>query len=521
MEINSGTAKESKFRLSRIWKGSGLGSTTIYKKKWHWYLVPSTVCLIGILSLIMLTTLHLVIKHQRSNSMIIDAIMGVETNAAIFHLGVEETVGGDDSWDPKLNLSAINQAIALTDGLLHNGMPFTNGLLLKPLPNRESRAHVRELKAMLIEFKQMGLLRERNPEESGSGTIGDKQFDAFFYRILEKASYLEHIYKTNREQNRVKSWNLFLGIYLAWSFVIVTATIGLWRIEMQRKRVAESLLEANTQLSSQTAELDVHRQHLAKLVEMRTAELTAANEKLRGEIEERIRAESKLKESENTIRQCSFRLIGAQEMERKRISNELHDGLGQALNVIKLRIRIIEQGLADNCEAARSECEVLQDYLNEVIDETRRLSLDLSPAILEDLGLTSALRWLINTFRETSAMEVSCEVADIDNLFPERDHISIYRVVQEALTNVGKHSRAGKVVIVIGFRNGDVDFSVQDDGIGFDLAQQTGNGVSKIGLGLASMKERVTMMGGVFHLWSRRGEGTKISFSIPVANYKA
>ena len=253
-----------------------------------------------------------------------------------------------------------------------------------------------------------------------------------------------------------------------------------------------------------------HRENLAGLVEQRTTELTVANELLRFEITERLQAEETLKESGKQIRQLSAQLLRAQEIERKRISMELHDSLGQALNVMKLRIRLVEKGM-DECQGAvREDCESLLEYLDEVIEDVRRLSLDLSPAILEDLGLTSALRWLASNFRKSHAMKMSLDLAEIDGFFPENHYITIYRVIQEALTNTGKHSEAGNVSISIRRLDDQVVFSVEDDGKGFDPQEPAQRDVSERGVGLMTMNERVRMMGG--------GEGTRITFSLPVEN---
>lgn len=241
-------------------------------------------------------------------------------------------------------------------------------------------------------------------------------------------------------------------------------------------------------------------------------------DQLRVEIAERRQAEETLKESEGQIRHLSAQLLRAQEIERKRISMELHDGLGQALNVMKLRIRVVEKGLADEQAAVRDDCESLQEYLNDVIEDVRRISQDLSPAILEDLGLSSALSWLVSNFRRSSAMKATLDIAGIDGLFPDNHCITIYRVIQETLTNAGKHSRAENVTVVVR-RHGDrVTFAVEDDGKGFDPTDCLKRDASRMGLGLVTMNERVRMMGGAFDLWSHEGEGTRITFSIPVGN---
>lgn len=488
-----------------------------HNRSWKWYRMPMTVFMIGILSLVMLLALHLIFKYQRYNSTIIDAIMEMETSAAIYHLRIEESIGGVPLADLRGGVSAVDRAIALADGLLKGG-DYGRILSPGPLKPRESHARVEEIRSLLMEFREMGLERVRQHKESGAGSIDDRQFDAVFNQILGKAAFLEQTYKTSRVENREKMRVLFLGIYLVWTIIIVAATAGIWKVEMRRKAAEELLLLANRQLRYQAEELTAHRENLAGLVKQRTAELAAANQQLRLEIAERRQAEESLKESEQEIRYCSSRLLGAQEIERRRISAELHDGLGQALNVTKLRIRLIEKGLGEDREGAREECEGVLEYLDGVIDDVRRLSLDLSPAILEDLGLTAALRWLVSNFRKTHAMAVTADIAEIDALFPESDRITIYRVVQEVLANVGKHSGAGNVSVMVRRNDEEAIFSVEDDGRGFDPLAVAKNDVPERGLGFTTLYERVRMLGGALDLWSRAGEGTRVSFSIPVGN---
>jgi len=230
---------------------------------------------------------------------------------------------------------------------------------------------------------------------------------------------------------------------------------------------------------------------------------------------ERLHTCEMLEETERERRDLSSRLIDAQEIERRRISMELHDELGQALNVTKLRLRVIEKGLREDQLTIREDCEELLEYMNHVIEDVRRLSLDLSPTVLEDLGLTSALRWLVGNLAKSSGAAIKSEIEEIDHLFPKNQWIAIYRVIQESLTNIGKHARFDNASVVIQCHEDKVIFSIEDDGKGFDSENAMMIQMSDKGFGLTTMKERVRMMGGVLDLWSREGEGTRITFTIP------
>jgi PAS domain S-box-containing protein len=232
-------------------------------------------------------------------------------------------------------------------------------------------------------------------------------------------------------------------------------------------------------------------------------------------ITERKQAEEALKESEKQLRVLSSQLVAAQETERKRISRELHDELGQALTVIKLRFDFVEKNLFEDQAEIRQECEYGLHYIDQVIENVRRLSRDLSPSILEDFGLSAALRWLINNFAKSYKMKVVLEMTDVDTLLPPETHVAIYRTLQEALTNIGKHSRAKNVTVAIHEHDGRVSFSIEDDGIGFDPAEAMRRNPAEKGLGLETMKGRAQMAGGVLRVQATKGKGTLITLSIP------
>jgi signal transduction histidine kinase len=244
--------------------------------------------------------------------------------------------------------------------------------------------------------------------------------------------------------------------------------------------------------------------------------LTASNQLLRAEVAEHKQTAEILKQTDGQIRHLTSELINAQEVERRRISIELHDALGQALNATKLHMRVIEKGLKEDQREIRDECEALMDYMDDIIEDVRRLSLALSPTVLEDLGLTSALKWLISGLSRVPDMKTTADIEEIDHLLPRNLWITVYRVIQEAVTNIGKHSSAENVFIDIRRRGDSVFFLVEDDGKGFDLEQQSGKTMLERGLGLTTMTERVRAMGGVLSLQSQEMKGTRVAFSIPL-----
>jgi len=236
------------------------------------------------------------------------------------------------------------------------------------------------------------------------------------------------------------------------------------------------------------------------------------------DITEHREAEKALQKSQTELQYLSSQLLTAEETERRRISKELHDELGQALTAIKLQVSFIEKGLKQDQVAIKEECESTSKYVDQVIEEVRRLSRDLTPSILEDAGLLIAIRWLISNFNKNHNINVTMtmDVADIDDLFSQNAQITIYRILQEVLTNIGKHAQAKNVSVTTKKEADRVFFTVEDDGIGFDMSRVAMINPSQKGLGLAILEERARMLGGFFQIWSEKRKGTRISFSVPL-----
>lgn len=232
------------------------------------------------------------------------------------------------------------------------------------------------------------------------------------------------------------------------------------------------------------------------------------------DITERKRAEEVLKGSEKNLRHLASQLLRAQEDERKRISRELHDELGHALLALKLQIESVEEQLLPQQVTLKIEVSKILGFVGATIEEVRRLYHDLSPGDLEDLGLTTALRSLVDDFADLQKqIKWTTRLDYLDGLFALPAQTAIYRVVQEALTNIGKHAKPKNVFIEIKREKQGVSFTIEDDGIGFKRHKVV---TEKKTLGLLAMEERVKILGGSFELWSQENQGTRISFNIPI-----
>ena len=227
------------------------------------------------------------------------------------------------------------------------------------------------------------------------------------------------------------------------------------------------------------------------------------------------RAEGALKRSERKLRYLADQLLTAQENERKHLAAELHDELGHALLALKLSLSSIAKELLPQQEKIRKEIQELLVYVNEILAEVRRLYHDLSPGDVEDLGLTRALATLIENFADLQDhITWKVDLPNLDRLFSLPVQTIIYRIMQEALTNIGKHANPEHVTIAAVKEESRVHFIIQDDGQGFDVAQVLGT--PGRGIGLAAMEERLSMVGGSFEIYSREQEGTRLSFTIPI-----
>jgi PAS domain S-box-containing protein len=231
------------------------------------------------------------------------------------------------------------------------------------------------------------------------------------------------------------------------------------------------------------------------------------------DITQRKRTEAELQESAKNLRYLASQLLRAQEEERKRLSRELHDELGHALLALKLQLEAVASNLLPEQSFLKTEVGKILGFMGTTIEEVRRLYLDLSPGDLEDLGLTAALQSLVDDFADLQKhLKFNLELDDLDGLFALPVQTAIYRVVQEALTNIGKHAQPQQVSLKIKRDPEKVSFVIADDGLGFD-----GHGpTEKKTLGLLTMEERVKILGGSFDLWSRPNQGTRISFTIPI-----
>jgi signal transduction histidine kinase len=247
----------------------------------------------------------------------------------------------------------------------------------------------------------------------------------------------------------------------------------------------------------------------------RTRELRNANEQLQIELAERQRAEEALRESEGRLRYLSSQLLLAQENERKRIAGEIHDGLGQLLHIIKSRAENLFGRMNKSKESG--VVEDLIPVIQESIQEARRIQMDLRPSILDDLGILATLSWFFREFQKTySNIRIEKEIDIKEDEVAAPLKTVIYRIFQEALNNIAKHSKADHVHLSLRKTDGMVELIIRDNGQGFVLEEAQSVVSSRRGLGLTSMRERAELSGGSLKIESVKGAGTVICAKWPL-----
>jgi signal transduction histidine kinase len=221
----------------------------------------------------------------------------------------------------------------------------------------------------------------------------------------------------------------------------------------------------------------------------------------------------KLAEKEQARQVLLESLVEAQEEERSRLAGELHDGAGQMLTSLLVRIKTLEKESAD--PALQHRLQSLLDMVSETIEQVRELSYRLRPAALEEFGLSVALGILVTEMTEGSTITSHFNTNILQDILPPSIEVTLYRIAQEALTNVVRHAQAQNIQVVLFEENGAVVMGIQDDGCGFDAHQVTAVS-QKRHLGLISMRERAAIAGGNLTLETEPGAGTTLYVRLPL-----
>lgn len=229
------------------------------------------------------------------------------------------------------------------------------------------------------------------------------------------------------------------------------------------------------------------------------------------DITERKRHEQEIAAANKRLHALSVQVLSAQEDERRNLARELHDEVGQSLTALKLTLQAVEQRTEAAAIAVRlcNAIAIADDTLNRV----RRMSLDLRPPQLDELGLAAALRWNLERQAQASGLGIAVDIGELPPQLPDVLATTCYRVVQEAVTNVLRHARAHQVEVALHHADGQMVLRVRDDGRGFDVAAARERATHGAGFGLSGMQERVALAGGTLSIESAPGSGSEVRAS--------
>lgn len=238
-----------------------------------------------------------------------------------------------------------------------------------------------------------------------------------------------------------------------------------------------------------------------------------------GRLEELVREKDRLYQEslrhQQNLRELSRNMMQTSETTMRHLVRELHDDLGQALTAVRMDLGMIDRDLPADAPL-RERVKEARDQIGAVLQSVRSLSQLLRPPVLDDLGLVPAMQWYADRFRERSGIALTLDAHVGPERLPQPIEVAIYRVFQEALTNVSRHAEARHVGATLASRDGTVSLVITDDGHGFDPDASDAPTAADRGIGVLGMRERVATYGGDFQLESAPGKGTVVRLAIPL-----
>jgi len=232
------------------------------------------------------------------------------------------------------------------------------------------------------------------------------------------------------------------------------------------------------------------------------------------DVTERVRAEADLVRSRQELHEIATASAGAREQEKGRIARELHDELGQALTALKLDLALLSGALHAEDPAVAARIDAMRSIVDGTVASTRRIASDLRPMLLDDLGVVAAAQWLAEGFQKRYGIACDLQVDPPEFELADPQATSVYRILQEALTNVARHAQASRVEITLRRTDAGVSLAVRDDGRGFDAAKSARPNA----FGLVGLRERAYLVDGTIRIDTAPGRGTAIEVAIPVTS---
>jgi signal transduction histidine kinase len=324
---------------------------------------------------------------------------------------------------------------------------------------------------------------------------------------------------------------LRLQMFLGGGIVLMAALLITWLITRQIVGPIQALDKASAEFAAghldvpiprggidEVARLTANLEHMRVRLEATLEDHRRWNEALEEMVEERTRELSALYEQLQGREAVCKRLLGkvltAQEEERARLARELHDIIGQSLTAIIMTTTAVENSLPTTFVSGKEKLSSVRNIAVQALQDLRQLIFDLRPEVLDDLGLAMALHSQVKKHLEPAGIQVQLRATGLKDQLPAEVETAIFRVVQEAITNIARHSQASQATISLTKKDGRLIVRVEDNGVGFD-PDQAMNG-RRQAWGLHGMEERITLLGGKFYIGSKPGNGTLVLAEVPL-----
>jgi signal transduction histidine kinase len=282
------------------------------------------------------------------------------------------------------------------------------------------------------------------------------------------------------------------------------------------QKMRQRLEERNAALQRAQAELEQHRLHLEERIVERTAELSQTNQQLAAEIAERQQVERELAQSREQLRNLAEYLQTAREQERTTIAREIHDEFGQALTALKMDLAWLTRHLNEPAELP-AKINSMSSLVDDTIRTVRRIATELRPGLLDDLGLVAAIEWQTQEFARRTGLAYTLRLGDHDLELEPDLATALFRILQEALTNIARHAEATHVAVELDDQPNHLTLVVRDDGKGITPGQLS----ATQSLGLMGMRERARVWGGQVTVEGIAGQGTTVAVRIPQPSVRA
>ena len=277
--------------------------------------------------------------------------------------------------------------------------------------------------------------------------------------------------------------------------------------------------KGNSEIAEVKATLRKTKDELEHKIRKRDAELIMTINALKDEIEKNRESQAALQKSQVLMRELSRKILDAQENERKLIAQEIHDSISGSLAAIKLALEEKHDSMEKNPSPKVISLEKIIFQVHETIKECRRISAHLRPHLLDDLGLLSTISWFCREFEQLHPeIQVEQQLYIGEDEIPEKLKVIIYRVMQEAMNNVDRHSNATRVLVELVKRGSRIELKIADNGRGFDAEKQVLDSTALSGYGLTGMRDRTILCDGKFEIFSKKKKGTSVCISLPLSS---